>query len=94
MLTQLTRFASVMEVELREATMDVRASFRTAEKYGIGRGGSAMDALSYTIGLATGAAQGRVVELVRRAEAACHAANSLRAPITARLLVNGEDVPI
>ena len=94
MLTQVTRFASVMAIELREASMDLRASFPTAEKYGVGGGGSAMESLSYTIDLATDAPRERLVEAVRRAESACHAANSLRAPITARVRVNGEDLPL
>lgn len=95
MLTQLTRFASVMAVEVTNASMDVRASFPTAEKYGVaGPEGSAMDALSYVIDLETAAPHDRVIAVVRRAEAACHAANSLRAPITARVRVNGQDLAL
>ncbi len=94
MLTQLTRSASVMAVELRELRMDVRASFPTAEKYGVGTGGSAMEALTYVIDLTTDAPRDLVVAAVRSAEAACHAANSLRAPITAGLRINGEEVAV
>ncbi len=92
MLTQVTRFASVMAVELRGASMDVRASFPTAEKYGVGDGGSAMESLAYTIDLTTDADRDQVVALIRRAERACHAANSLRGPVSGSLRVNGEDV--
>lgn len=92
MLTQVTRFASVMAIEMRDASMDVRASFPTAEKYGVGGGGSAMEALSYTIDITTDDPPERIAELARRAAAACHAANSLRAPLTERLRVNGQDV--
>lgn len=93
MLTQLTRFASVAAIEITKASMDVRASFPTAEKYGIaGPEGSAMEELSYLIDLETTASQERVGEVVRRAESACHAANSLRAPISARVRVNGEEL--
>jgi hypothetical protein len=53
-----------------------------------------MEALSYVIDLETAAPHDRVVAVVRRAEAACHAANSLRAPITARVRVNGQDLAL
>ncbi len=93
MLTQVTRFASVMGIELEAAEIDVRASFPTTEKYGVGGGGAAMERLEYTLDLRSGAARDRVTELARRAERACHAASSLRAPIVAKLRLNGEDQP-
>lgn len=94
MLTQLTRFASATGIELRDASIDVRASFPAAEKYGVGAGGAAMDALAYTIDLATTASRQDVIELVRRARAACHTENSLRAAATAAIRVNGEEIAI
>jgi organic hydroperoxide reductase OsmC/OhrA len=92
MLTQVTRFASVMDITLEAAQIDVRASFPTAEKYGVGEGGAAMERLDYTLDLRSTAPRERVAALVRRAERACHAASSLRAPVAGTLRLNGEDV--
>jgi len=89
MLTQVARSASTMQVTLEETSIDVRASFPKAEPFG----GPGMERLDYTLDLRTAAAPDVVRELVRRAEEACHAANSLRAPVTSVIRLNGEELP-
>jgi hypothetical protein len=51
-----------------------------------------MERLAYTLDLRTAASPEQVRVLVRRAEEACHAANSLRAPVTGVIRLNGEEL--
>ena len=91
------RFASVDDVPLTAATMDLRATFPNDLKFDLAEGASsAMEVLAYTIVVESPAPRDAVVRLVRRAEANCHAANSLRVPVTVipSLRLNGEDIPL
>lgn len=96
MLTQLTRFASVQEVPLESVTMELRATFPQEGKYGLDPTvGVAMERLTYAIDIRSDAPRERIVRLVETADAACHAANSLRVPVPVEgaLRLNGEQVP-
>jgi organic hydroperoxide reductase OsmC/OhrA len=91
------RFASVEDIEITAASMDLRARFPNELKYGLdARKSSAMQELRYTLKVASPAPRQDVLRLVRRAEANCHAAQSLRQPVPVqpRLELNGEDVPL
>lgn len=96
MLTQLTRFASVQEVPLESVTMELRATFPQEGKYGLDPTvGVAMERLTYVIDVRSDASAERIARLVETADAACHAANSLRVPVPVEgaLRLNGEPVP-
>ena len=80
------RFASVEDIEITAASMDLRARFPNELKYGLdARKSSAMQELRYTLKVASPAPRQDVLRLVRRAEANCHAAQSLRQPIPVSL---------
>ena len=79
------------------ASMDLRATFPNDLKYDLdGVGSSAMEVLRYTVDIRSPAPREDVVRVLRRAEANCHAANSLRepVPVVPALRLNGEDVPL
>ena len=91
------RFASVEGIELTTASMDVRARLPNELKYGLDESkSSAMQELRYTLKVASPAPRDEVLRLVRRAEANCHAAQSLRQPVPVYPLLelNGEEVPL
>ncbi len=95
MLSQLTRFASVQDVEITAAEMEVRATFPQLGKYGLDpSGGAAMERLDYAIEIQSPASREKVVAVVEIAERYCHAAQSLRAavPVAGVLRLNGEEV--
>ncbi len=96
MLTQLTRYASVQDVPIDRAEMELRATFPLEGKYGGDPTvGVAMERLTYTIDIRSDAPRERVARLVETAERYCHAANSLRVPlpVDGALRLNGEAVP-
>jgi hypothetical protein len=91
------RFASVEDVPLTAASMDLRATFPNDLKYELAEGASsAMEAMTYTVIVESPAPRDEVVRLVRRAEANCHAAQSLRVPVDVvpALRLNGEEAPL
>jgi len=96
MLSQLTRFASVQDVAIDAAEMEVRATFPQLGKYGLDPSvGVAMERLAYTLDIRSPASPDAVARLAEMAAANCHAENSLRVPvpIECALRLNGDDVP-
>jgi hypothetical protein len=91
------RFASVEGVEITAAAMELRARFPNELKYGLDMSASsAMQELRYTIKVTSPAPREDVLRVVRRAEANCHAAQSLRQPVPVHPLLelNGEEVQL
>jgi hypothetical protein len=91
------RFASVEDVPLTAASMDLRATFPNDLKYELAEGASsAMEAMTYTVIVESSAPRDEVVRLLRRAEANCHAAQSLRVPVRVvpALRLNGEEISL
>ncbi len=77
--------------------MDLRARFPNELKFALDESaGSAMRELRYTLVLESEAPREDVLRLVRRAEANCHAAQSLRQPVPVLplLRLNGEEIPL
>ena len=75
--------------------MDLRAEFPNDLKYDLDPGvSSAMEALRYVITVESPAPRADVLRAVRRAEANCHAVQSLRNPVPVFpvLHLNGEEI--
>ena len=85
MLTQLARFAPLYEVEIDDATADVRATFFNTEKYDVDDSPPHFESVSIKLAIDSPAPTEQVRKLVRHAERACHAAQSLRQPIPVSL---------
>ncbi len=91
------RFASVEDVPLDAASMDLRAQFPNDLKYDLeGAVGSAMEELGYTLVVESPAPREDVLRIVNRARANCHAEQSLRhpVPVVPTLQLNGEHVDL
>jgi hypothetical protein len=91
------RFASVEQVRLTAASMDLRAQFPNDLKYDLeGASSSAMEELRYTIEVESPAPREDVLRIVRRAERNCHAAESLKQPVAVHplLRLNGEETEL
>ena len=96
MLTQLARFAPLYEVPIDDAAADVRATFFNTEKYDVDDAPPYFEEVTIKLKVETMAAPGQVQALVRHAERACHAAQSLRHPIPVRLTaeLNGQEFAV
>jgi organic hydroperoxide reductase OsmC/OhrA len=96
MLTQLARFAPLYEVPIEDAAADVRATFFNTEKYGVDDAAPYFEEVVIKLTVDSPAAPEQVRALVRHAERACHAAQSLRHPIPVTLAaqLNGEALEV
>lgn len=86
-----------MDVAVEKAEVELRATFPQEGKYGLRDDvGVAMELLTYVLDIRSDAPAERVRALAERAEATCHAANSLRVevPVEATLRLNGEELPL
>ncbi len=65
-----------------DATADVRATFRNTEKYDVDDAPPYFEQVSVSLEISSPAGEDQVRRLVAHAERACHAAQSLRHPIS------------
>ncbi len=94
MFSQLTRYASELDVPIYNAELDIRATYDTRGKLAIDETPSACEGMSYELSLETSASQKQVGELVRWIDRGCHALNTIRdpVPITGRVQLNGAEL--
>lgn len=86
-----------MDVPIEKAELELRATFPQEGKYDLKEGvGVAMEKLTYVLDIASGAPPPEVRAVVQRAEAACHAENSLRVSIRVEptLRLNGQELAV
>src|SRR5919198_2910316 len=80
----MARFAPLYQVQLQDATAEVRGRFSPADKLGLEGPGGAFQEVAVQVEVRSAAA-GRVRELLAHAERGCHSAQSLRAAVPVRL---------
>ena len=91
----MARFAPLYEVPIDDATADVRATFRNTEKYDVDDAPPYFEEVIVKLEISSPASSEQVRRLAQHAERACHAAQSLRRPISVTLATthNGERLP-
>ncbi len=72
-------------MEVDDASADVRATFRNTQKYDVDDAPPHFEEVSIRLDVASPASADQVRKLVRHAERACHAAQSLRQPVPVEL---------
>jgi organic hydroperoxide reductase OsmC/OhrA len=92
----MARFAPLYEVDIQDATAEVRGRFSPADKLGLEGPGGAFEEVAVVLEVRSSAPAGRVRGLVAHAERGCHSAQSLRAAVPLRLLarLNGDDLQL
>jgi organic hydroperoxide reductase OsmC/OhrA len=72
-------------VPIEDATADVRATFRNTEKYDVDDAPAYFEEVTIKLEIVSPAGAEQVKRLAAHAERACHAAQSLRHPISVSL---------
>jgi hypothetical protein len=92
MFSQLTRYASELDVQIDDAEMDIRMNYDTRGKLGLADVTPAGQGLSYVLKIQSPAPPEKVQELVRMIEKGCHTINTIRnpVPVSGKLVHNGE----
>ncbi len=96
MLSQVAQFAPQFEVEIEDASVDLRATFNSARKYGLPGGDTAFSKMEVRLDIRSGSDPDRVRALAAHAEMGCHAMRSLETPVPVSLAVtlNRETIEI
>lgn len=96
LITQIARFAPLYAVPLEDVQADVRAEFNAANKFVKEDSSGAFEQVTYALTVRSSASPEQVRLLIEHAERACHAAQSLRQPVSVSLEVqlNGQPLPL
>ena len=96
MFSQLTRYASELDIQIDKADMDIRMHYDTRGKLLLDDTSPGAQRVEYVFEIDSPAPTEQVKELLAMIEKGCHTINTLREPIpvTAALRHNGVDVPL
>ena len=96
MFSQLTRYASELDIQIDDAEMDIRMSYDQRGKLGLEDISPACEGLSYTIKIASPAPSEKVKELIGMIEKGCHTINTVRnpVPVSGKLVHNDRNVSL
>ena len=96
MFSQLTRYASELDVQIDDAEMDIRMSYDTRGKLGLDDVSPACRGVTYVLSLKSPASSEKVRRLVEMIEKGCHTVNSIRTPVpvSGRLVHNGQEFEV
>jgi predicted nucleic acid-binding protein len=93
MFSQLTRYASQLDIEIEDAEMDIRMTYDTRGKLLLAVVSPACRELTYVFRIKSPAPSEKVRELLRMIEQGCHTINSLKnpVPVSGKLIHNGQE---
>jgi len=96
MFSQLTRYASELDVQIDDAEMDIRMSYDTRGKQHLADVSPACQGVDYVFKIKSPSPTDKVKELVKMIEKGCHTINTLKEPIPVhgKLAHNGESIDI
>lgn len=96
MFSQLTRYASELDVQIDDAEMDIRMSYDTRGKLRLADVSPACQGVTYTLSIKSPAPPEKVRELVDLIEKGCHTINTIRKPIpvSGKLVHNGQEFEV
>ena len=96
MFSQLTRYASELDIQIDDAEMDIRMSYDTRGKLGLAEVSPACQGVDYVFKIKSPAPTEKVKQLVERIEKGCHTINTMKQPIPVhgKLAHDGQTVDI
>ena len=94
MFSQLTRYASQLDIEIEDAEMDIRMTYDTRGKLMLEDVSPGCKDLTYVFKIQSPAPPEKIQEMLCLIEKGCHTINSLKnpVPVAGKLIHNGEDV--
>lgn len=94
MFSQLTRYASQLDIEIEDAEMDIRMTYDTRGKLLLEDISPGCRELTYVFKIKSPAPSDRVQEMLRLIEKGCHTINSLKnpVPVSGKLIHNGREI--
>ena len=96
MFSQLTRYASELEIQIDDAEMDIRMSYDTRGKLRLADVSPACQGVTYVLNIKSPAPSEKVRQIVDLIEKGCHTVNTIRNPIavSGKLVHNGQEFEV
>lgn len=96
MFSQLTRYASELDIQIDDAEIDIRMSYDTRGKQHLADVSPACQGVNYVFKIKSPAPTDKVKELVEMIEKGCHTINTMKQPVPVygKLAHNGETIEI
>jgi hypothetical protein len=96
MFSQLTRYASHLDIEIEDAEMDIRMTYDTRGKLLLADVSPACRDLTYVFKIRSPAPPAKIRQLLALIEGGCHTINSLKSPVpvSGRLVHNGREITL
>jgi hypothetical protein len=96
MFSQLTRYASQLDIEIEDAEMDIRTSYDTRGKLLLADVSPQCRELTYILKIKSPASPEKVQEMVRLIDKGCHTINTIRnpVPVSGRLVLNDQELEL
>jgi len=96
MFSQLTRYASELDIQIDDAEMDIRMSYDTRGKLLLADVTPACQQVTYVFNIKSPAPSEKVRELMRLIEQGCHTINTMRnpVPVSGKLVHNGQEFEV
>ena len=96
MFSQLTRYASWLDIQIDDAEMDIRASYDTHGKLLLNDASPGAEWLHYVLEINSPAPPEKIEELVLMIEKGCHTINTIRqpTPVSGKVVHNGAELTI
>ncbi len=94
MFSQLTRYASQLDIEIEDAEMDIRMTYDTRGKLLLADVSPGCRELTYVFKIKSSARSEKVQEMLQLIEKGCHTINSLKnpVPVSGKLIHNGREI--
>lgn len=96
MFSQLTRYASELDVQIDDAEMDIRMTYDTRGKLRMADVSPACQEVTYVLNIKSPASSEKVQQMVEMIEQGCHTINTIKNPIpvSGRLVHNGRELEV
>ena len=94
MFSQLTRYASELDILIEDAEMDIRISYDTRGKLLLADVSPGAQGVEYTWDIKSPAPSEKIKQLLRMIEKGCHTTNTIKSPvpISSRAFHNGQEI--
>ncbi len=94
MFSQLTRYASELDVPIEEAEMDIRMSYDTRGKLLLAEVSPGAQGVEYVFEIRSPAPPDRVKRMVDLIQEGCHTINTIKrpTPVAGKLIHNGVEI--
>ena len=94
MFSQLTRYASHLDIPIEDAEMDIRATYDSRGKLLLEDVSPGAQMIEYVFSITSPAPPEQIKQMVQMIEKGCHTINTIKqpTPVSAKIILNGAEL--